>query len=63
VVVSNIVSIDGFFEGPGGDVMALNVDAAFDAYDLERIRAELPPERWPSPAPTRCGPGTPMPAS
>ena len=39
VVVSNIVSLDGFFEGPGGDVMALNMDAAFDAYNLERIRA------------------------
>ena len=39
VVVSNIVSLDGFFEGPGGSVMALNMDAAFDAYNLERIRA------------------------
>ena len=39
VVVSNIVSLDGFFEAPGGDVMALNMDAAFGAYNLERIRA------------------------
>jgi dihydrofolate reductase len=39
VVVSNIMSLDGCFEGPGGDVMALNMDAAFDAYNLERIRA------------------------
>jgi dihydrofolate reductase len=39
VVVSNIVSLDGSYEGPGGDVMALNMDAAFDAYNLERIRA------------------------
>ena len=39
VVVSNIVSLDGSFEGPGGDVMALNMDAAFDAYNLERIRS------------------------
>jgi dihydrofolate reductase len=39
VIVSNIVSVDGSFEGPGGDVMALNMDAAFDAYNLERIRA------------------------
>ncbi len=38
VVVSNIVSLDGSFEGPGGNVMALNMDAAFDAYNLERIR-------------------------
>jgi dihydrofolate reductase len=39
VVVSNIVSLDGSYEGPGGDVMSLNMDAAFDAYNLERIRA------------------------
>ena len=39
LVVSNIVSVDGSYEGPGGNVMALDVDAAFDAYDLERIRA------------------------
>jgi dihydrofolate reductase len=39
VIVSNIISVDGSFEGPGGDVMALNMDAAFDAYNLERIRA------------------------
>lgn len=39
VVVSNVVSLDGSYEGPGGDVMALNMDAAFDAYNLERIRA------------------------
>jgi dihydrofolate reductase len=39
VIVSNIVSVDGWYEGPGGDVMALNMDAAFDAYNLERIRA------------------------
>ena len=39
VIVSNIVSVDGSYEGPGGDVMALNMDAAFDAYNLERIRA------------------------
>ena len=39
VIVSNIVSLDGSFEGPGGDVMALDMDGAFDAYNLERIRA------------------------
>ncbi len=39
VIVSNIVSLDGKFEGPAGDVMALNMDAAFDAYNLARIRA------------------------
>ena len=39
LVVCNIVSLDGFYEGPGGDVMALNMDEAFDAYNLERISA------------------------
>src|SRR5688572_8167776 len=39
VIVSNIMSIDGFYTGPGGDVMAMNMDAAFDAYNLERMRA------------------------
>ena len=39
LIVSNIVSLDGFYEGPGGNVMALNMDEAFDAYNLERIRA------------------------
>ena len=39
VIVSNIVSLDGFYEGPEQNVMALNMDAAFDAYNLERIRS------------------------
>jgi len=39
VVVSNIVSLDLRYEGPGGNVMALNMDAAFDAYNFERIRS------------------------
>ena len=38
VIVSNIMSLDGYYEGPGRDVMALNMDEAFDAYNLERIR-------------------------
>jgi dihydrofolate reductase len=39
VIVSNIMSLDGFYEGPGQNVMALNMDEAFDAYNLERIRS------------------------
>jgi dihydrofolate reductase len=39
VVVSNIISVDGYYEGAGRNVMALNMDEAFDAYNLERIRA------------------------
>ena len=38
VIVSNIMSLDGFYEGPGQNVMALNMDEAFDAYNLERTR-------------------------
>lgn len=41
VIVCNIMSLDGRYEGPGGNVMALNMDAAFDAYNLERIRSAL----------------------
>jgi dihydrofolate reductase len=39
VIVSNIMSLDGFYEGPGQNVMALNMDEAFDGYNLERIRS------------------------
>lgn len=35
LIVCNIVSLDGFYEGPGGDVMAL----PFDIYRAERLRA------------------------
>jgi dihydrofolate reductase len=39
VIVSNIMSLDGYYEGPGRNVMVLNMDEAFDRYNLERIRA------------------------
>lgn len=39
LVVSNIVSLDGYFEGPGGNVMALPMDGFFDEHNLERLRA------------------------
>lgn len=39
VIVSNIVSLDGYFEGPTKGVMDLPMDAAFDAYNRERITA------------------------
>jgi hypothetical protein len=53
-VVSNIVSLDGYYESPGGyvialdvmaldvmalDVMALDMDEAFDADNRQRIAA------------------------
>jgi dihydrofolate reductase len=39
LIVTNIVSLDGMFEGPGGNVMALPMDPAFDAHNAERLRA------------------------
>lgn len=39
LIVCNIVSLDGYYEGPDNDVMALPFDEAFDAYNLERLRA------------------------
>jgi dihydrofolate reductase len=38
VIICNITSLDGYYEGPGNNVMALPMDPAFDAYNLERIR-------------------------
>jgi hypothetical protein len=37
-VVANIISLDGYVAGPGGDVMALPMDGFFDEYNLERQR-------------------------
>lgn len=39
VIVSNIVSLDGFHEGPDQGVMDLPMGGVFDAYNLERFRA------------------------
>ena len=39
LIVTNIVSLDGYYEGPGGNVMALPMDGSFDAYNVERLRA------------------------
>jgi dihydrofolate reductase len=39
VIVWNLVSLDGYYEGPGGDVMVLPLDGSFDAYSAERLRA------------------------
>lgn len=37
VIVNNIVSLDGYFTGPDGSPMSLNMDETFDAYNRERI--------------------------
>jgi len=39
VIVCNIVSLDGFFSGPGGDVMVMPFDKGFSEYNAERLRA------------------------
>jgi dihydrofolate reductase len=38
VVVSTIVSLDGYVAGPGGDISGLTMDTSFDAHNLERLR-------------------------
>src|SRR3954471_1193531 len=39
LIVCNIMSLDGHTAGPGGNVMALPMEAAFNAYNAERMRA------------------------
>ncbi|MFG1942671.1 dihydrofolate reductase family protein [Nonomuraea sp. NPDC048826] len=39
LIVANLVSLDGYVEGPGRDVLALPFDDAFDDYNAERLRA------------------------
>jgi dihydrofolate reductase len=39
LIVCNIMSLDGKYTGPGDNIMVMPMDPAFDAYNLERIRA------------------------
>jgi dihydrofolate reductase len=39
LIVCNIMSLDGYYTGPGGNVMVMPLDQAFDAYCAERLRA------------------------
>jgi dihydrofolate reductase len=39
LIVTNIISVDGYYSGPGDNVMALPFDPAFDDYNAERLRA------------------------
>src|SRR5918992_4575332 len=39
LVVAAIMSLDGYFEGPGGDVMALPMDHTFSEHNVERLRS------------------------
>jgi dihydrofolate reductase len=38
LIVTNLMSLDGYAAGPGGDVMALPLDDSFSAYNVERLR-------------------------
>src|SRR5215204_3545217 len=39
LIVSNMMSLDGYFAGPAENVMVLPMDQAFDAYNAERLHA------------------------
>jgi dihydrofolate reductase len=39
LIVTVSVSLDGYSEGPGGNVMAMQMDSAFDSYCAERLRS------------------------
>jgi len=38
LIVSTAVTLDGYCAGPGGNPLALNLDAAFDAHNLDLMR-------------------------
>ena len=38
-IVCRLMSLDGYVEGPGGNVMGLPLDGFFDEHNLERLRA------------------------
>lgn len=38
IVVCSMLSVDGYTEGPGGDVMAMPMDAAFAEHNTDRAR-------------------------
>jgi dihydrofolate reductase len=39
LIVCDMMSLDGYYTGPGNNVMVLPMDEAFDAYNAERLRA------------------------
>jgi dihydrofolate reductase len=39
IVISELVSLDGFFEGPDGNFMAMPLHDCFDEYNAERLEA------------------------
>ncbi len=41
LIVCNIISLDGCFSGPGGNVMVMPFDNGFSDYNAERLRVTL----------------------
>ena len=39
LIVCSVISLDGYLEGPGGNVLALPMDQFFDEHNLERLMA------------------------
>lgn len=39
LIVCNLISLDGFYSGPGGNIMAMPFDNGFSDYNAERLRA------------------------
>ncbi|MBI3901903.1 MAG: dihydrofolate reductase family protein [Nitrosomonadales bacterium] len=39
LIVCNLISLDGFYSGPNGDLMAMPFDNGFSDYNAERLRA------------------------
>ncbi|MEO7912924.1 MAG: hypothetical protein ABIV47_25020 [Roseiflexaceae bacterium] len=39
LIVGNIMSLDGYYTGPDNNIVVMPMDAAFDAYNAERLRA------------------------
>ena len=39
LIVCNLVSLDGYYSGPGGNVMVMPFDRGFSDYNAERLRA------------------------
>jgi dihydrofolate reductase len=39
LIVCNLISLDGFYSGPNGDLMAMPFDKGFSDYNAERLRS------------------------
>jgi dihydrofolate reductase len=39
LIVANIMSLDGYIAGPGGNPMVLPMDASFDEFNLDELKA------------------------